>query len=63
MLGLHEGPHCGRRKQKQRDLFPISLIQKSESWTVSEMIKPNLFTLKTKKLKKKKKKSTFKQKL
>lgn len=52
-------------EQKQRDLFPISLIQKSEL-TVSEMIKPNLFTLKMKKLKKTKKtknKTTFKQKL
>lgn len=30
MLGLYEGLHSGKRKQKQRDLFLISLIQKSE---------------------------------
>lgn len=60
MLGLHEGPHCGRRKQKAEGFVPDLPLIRNQSWTVSEMIKPQPLHSKdeeTKKTKKNKKKT------
>ena len=60
MLGLYEGLHSGKRKQKQRDLFLISLIQKSELDRIRDDQTQPLYSKDEETLKKK---STFKQKL
>lgn len=44
MLGQDEGLYI-EEKETWAELFPIPLLQKSELEGITEMIKPNLFTL------------------